>query len=97
MSLDPVDLRTDRTLGTTNVMAPFTPEQVSALTVWQNNWRVHPFTCANRGDGKHIHDTYELGTLVPTVRGWFCPYCDYTQNWAHAFMAGVTEVAPTRD
>jgi hypothetical protein len=25
----------------------------------------------------------DRGVLVPTVRGWICPFCDYKQNWAH--------------
>lgn len=53
----------------------FTPEQVTALNEYQAEGTTHPFTCA------HGH-----GTLVATVRGWICPYCDYTQDWAHDFM-----------
>jgi hypothetical protein len=60
----------------------FTPEEVVVLERYQRDGRYHPFTCANRGDGSHR----EEGLLVPTVRGWICPYCDYTQNWAHDFM-----------
>lgn len=66
------------------VDAPFTPVQVFRLRIWQETPWVHPFTCANRGDGKHRTDT---GVLVPTGDGWICPDCDYTQNWAHDFMA----------
>lgn len=25
--------------------------------------------------------------LVATINGWICPTCDYTQDWAHEFMA----------
>lgn len=48
--------------------------------------RMHPFTCVNRGDGNHRDIYGDLGALIPTVRGWICPFCDYTQNWAHEFM-----------
>jgi hypothetical protein len=27
------------------------------------------------------------GVLVATPECWVCPYCDYTQDWAHEFMA----------
>jgi hypothetical protein len=67
--------------------APFTPEQVANLEVFQRSGTMHPFTCANRGDGKHGNVDGDTGMLVPTVRGWICRYCDYTQEWAHAFMA----------
>ena len=26
--------------------------------------------------------------LIATQKGWICPCCDYTQNWAHASMMG---------
>jgi hypothetical protein len=77
----------------------FTPEQVAALHQYQfGPWaplfdhtsklpqRMHPFTCPNRGDGRHFDNGADLGALIPTVRGWICQSCDYTQDWAHAFM-----------
>lgn len=64
----------------------FTPDQVASLEKFQRSGRFHPFTCVNRGDGNHRDTGVDLGALVPTVRGWICPYCDYTQNWAHEFM-----------
>jgi hypothetical protein len=66
--------------------AVFTPDQVEALNAWQERSDVHPFTCTNRGDGAHRVLNGDLGTLVATVRGWICPYCDYEQSWAHGFM-----------
>ncbi len=76
----------------------FTPEQVEKLWQYQfGPWRepfdtksdlpprMHPFTCANRSNHPFVAGDY--GVLVPTVRGWICPFCDYTQNWAHGFMA----------
>lgn len=46
--------------------------------------RMHPFTCPNRHDHPEIGG--DNGILIPTVRGWICQFCDYTQNWAHDFM-----------
>lgn len=77
----------------------FTPEEVARL--WQHQFgpwakfddysgklprRMHPFTCANRDD--HPVIAGDKGVLVPTTRGWICPICDYTQDWAHGFMKG---------
>ena len=73
------------------VTAPFTPVQVQRLNEWQTNtgggFRGHPFTCANRGDGKHQSAGGDLGILIATESGWVCPDCEYTQDWAHALMA----------
>lgn len=59
------------------IMAPFTPEQVNALNIWQNG-PVHPFTCGNDHEGDR--------DLVATESGWICPTCEYKQKWAHEFM-----------
>ena len=63
------------------IRAPWTPEQVATLNRFQREGGMHPFTCG----GDHW-----LGTphLEATPDGWLCPYpdCDYTQDWAHAFM-----------
>lgn len=64
----------------------FTAEEVAHLGKHQTGGQFHPFTCANRGDGNHRAAYGDLGALVPTVRGWICPFCDYTQDWAHGFM-----------
>ena len=45
--------------------------------------RTHPYTCANRGDGNHRAIGSDLGMLIPTINGWICPFCDYTQDWRH--------------
>lgn len=78
------------------IKAPFTPEQVRQLDEWQHRADVHPFTCGNRADGKHPPEsTYrDHGALRATVRGWICAYCDYTQGWAHDFMAGSFPTPP---
>ena len=62
----------------------FTEEQVKSLNEYQKNGFMHPFTCGGRRtDEKHLDGE---GLLVATVDGWICPYCDYTQDWAHGFM-----------
>ena len=82
----------------------FTPEQVVHLWHYQfGPWRdplepvtdanrhlpphMHPFTCRDRAG--HPDMAGDKGMLVPTVRGWICPFCDYTQSWAHDFMLGT--------
>lgn len=62
----------------------FTREQVRRLNDFQRSGHFHPFTCGN-DDCRHES---KGEPLVATVRGWICPYCDYTQTWAHAFMTG---------
>lgn len=64
----------------------FSPDEVVALAANQTGGQIHPFTCPNRGDGIHRTMLGDLGALVPTTRGWICPFCDYTQGWAHDFM-----------
>lgn len=64
----------------------FTTEQVAHLHQFQASTAMHPFTCPNRGDGKHFDNGHDKGMLTPTVRGWICQCCDYTQDWAHDFM-----------
>lgn len=78
------------------ITVPFTPDQVNALNQYQVG--VHgglpspSFTCPNRSDAgpggqAHGQEGGDLGVLVATPAGWICPHCDYTQDWAHAFMA----------
>jgi hypothetical protein len=59
----------------------FSPDEVRDLFLRQADARIHPYTCAHRGDERHR----DGGKLVPTVRGWICPYCDYTQTWARGY------------
>jgi hypothetical protein len=62
-----------------HVYAPWTREQVDWLNGCQLNPHLHAWTCGNcRAD------------LVATVRGWICPYCDYTQDWAVAMPEEAT-------
>lgn len=76
------------------IRAPWSPDQVDALNRYQRQGNFHPFTCGgNRADKAHRDwamkngDRYQ-GLLVATAKGWVCPVCGYTQDWAHAFMAG---------
>lgn len=64
----------------------FTPDEVERLAANQVGRAIHPFTCPNRGDGNHRVAYGDKGALVATTRGWICPFCDYTQNWAHHHM-----------
>lgn len=76
----------------------FSPDEVLALDRHQRGEgavRLHPFTCPNRSDGNHRENSVDLGALVPTVHGWVCPYCDYTQDWAHGFMKRPLPHPPT--
>lgn len=63
------------------IFAPWTGEQVIALNEYQVRGDMHPFTCGKEHD--------EPRNLIATESGWIClnATCDYTQNWAHAFMA----------
>jgi hypothetical protein len=64
------------------IRAPFTDEQVENLNAWQKMGWIHEYTCGNKD--KHPKDT---GSLIATKKGWVCPYCNYTQAWAHDFAA----------
>ena len=64
----------------------FNPDQVANLNAYQVAGKFHPFTCPNRNRKTHRVFNGDLGALVATVRGWICPWCDYTQGWAHDFM-----------
>jgi hypothetical protein len=67
-----------------DVTAPFTAEQVQILNLFQSSGAMHPFTCGRRSE----HPDNE-GILSATEDGWHCPVeeCQYTQSWAHWFMA----------
>lgn len=66
---------------TETIHAPWTSEQVACLEQFQIVGNMHPFTC---GADRHALPP----RLVPSHSGWYCPdpNCDYTQDWAHAFM-----------
>ena len=69
------------------VTAPFTPDQVASLNAFQASDVTHPFTCGNDlcpvAGGEHA-------SLIAGEDGWHCWACDYTQNWAHSFMADMS-------
>lgn len=71
------------------VYAPFTDDQVNSLNAYQVAGVMHPFTCGNRSERSHVwrDGDGDLGLLMATPAGWTCPQCDYTQDWAHGFMA----------
>lgn len=71
------------------ITVPWTQEQVDALNDYQRAGFMHPYTCPDRGDGRHIQRSDEdLGQLLATPSGWICRDCLYRQNWAHAASAG---------
>lgn len=61
-----------------DIRAPWTQDVVDGLNRWQRGDN-HSFTCGKNSD--HV--------LVATLNGWICPHDDYTQDWAHDFMAAV--------
>lgn len=63
------------------VVAPWSLDQVHALNRYQRLGYVHEFTCP------HEHGEPGKYVLRATPNGWHCPRCDYTQDWAHDFMA----------
>lgn len=71
------------------IQAPWTQGQVNALNAYQLRNDRHPFTCANQGRQDHAVSALagQHTVLIATPEGWVCPACDYTQDWAHDFMA----------
>ena len=59
------------------IKAPWSDEQVKALTHRQNMGHVHPFTCGTSECRR---------PLVATRDGWICTGCAYRQDWAYDFM-----------
>jgi len=69
--------------------APWTAGQVSSLNDFQAAGGFHPYTCGNDdcpGTAGDDEDG-ERASLVAREDGWHCPACDYTQDWALAFIA----------
>jgi hypothetical protein len=60
---------------------PWNRDQIESLNEFQQSGFMHPFTCPNN------HGSNEARTLRATHNGWTCPNCEYTQGWAHDFMA----------
>ena len=81
------------------IHAPFTPEQVAALKTWQASDLVHPFTCARRHEEGHKEYAEKEGHLDHGIldvneQGFYCPVCDYKQNWCHDVMVRVIPRPP---
>jgi len=68
------------------IEAPWESDQVKSLNDWQIHGDMPAFTCIKRDDGEHRHIGRDTGMLIATKNGWICPFCDYSQNWAHEFM-----------
>lgn len=68
------------------IYAPFTEEQAAALNRYQHAGRMHPFTCPRWHSDWMPPLQHDL--IAHAGEGWTCSdiRCDYTQNWAHAFM-----------
>lgn len=82
---------------TTKITAPFTPEQVANLNNYQQSNVGHPFTCGNPDKTNEDHPDGNRGALVATIKGWICPFCLYTQDWAHAGMADARALDETKE
>lgn len=79
------------------IQVPWTAEQIEGLNRYQQNRRVHPYTCGNRSAPGHkeyaeAHGERDVGILIATERGWVCPVCDYTQEWAHGMSLRLSEI-----
>jgi hypothetical protein len=73
------------------IKAPFTKEQATALNDYQMAGKMHPFTCPRTTHGATPlgHLIHAQTNLIAVAKaGWVCSWagCDYTQDWAHAFM-----------
>lgn len=71
------------------VLAPFTKEEADKLNEYQKLGFVHEFTCVNDHPNRTL--------IAKEGAGWYCPNCDYTQNWAHAFMLEAEEMKKSWD
>lgn len=60
------------------IEAPWTKQQVEGLQRYQENDFYHEYTCGGEDCGS---------TLVPTINGWVCQFCNYKQDWAHAWSS----------
>jgi hypothetical protein len=65
-----------------HIHPPWDDRTVAELNAFQTFPHFHPFTCP-----ESPHGDLPKPSLVATTDGWVCPGCDYTQGWAHTFMA----------
>ncbi len=64
------------------IYVPWTEKQIDALEKYQENQYVHPYTCL-------------CGySLVPTVDGWECEECSYTQEWFYEESLDMVDYKP---
>ncbi len=75
----------DILLDPNTIRAPFTVDEVMALLEYQTDDKDHPYTCPNKDKDHNVGEGG--GILMPSVRGWICLFCDYTQNLAHNVKA----------
>lgn len=71
-------------------VAPWSTDEVASLNEYQLSGAFHPFTCGPCRDTLDVREddgSWNDRLLVATTAGWVCPTCDYTQDWAHTFMA----------
>jgi hypothetical protein len=64
--------------------APWTSEEVVLLNVRQQVSWLHEYQCT--GDCTLRHESLPIIAklaLIATTDGWYCPLCQYRQNWAH--------------
>jgi hypothetical protein len=78
------------------IRAPFTPAEVEALNTFQLADYMHPFECPNDHTSGDRFAEQRDRRLQATTRGWICPHCNYTQDWAHGFMLETWAGEPTR-
>jgi hypothetical protein len=65
--------------------APWTTEQVASLNAYQAAGVFHPFTCGI--SACRAEDHLKRQPLIAFTDGWHCLRCEYTQDWAHVWMA----------
>lgn len=70
-----------------HIFAPWSPEQVEALNLYQKSGAFHPFTSEHSG-----------ADLIATVDGWVeTQGGPVVQDWAHAFMADKERIQQRMD
>jgi hypothetical protein len=77
------------TLDEKKTFAPWTVSQAATMNAWQVSGLIHPFCCKNTHRKSNV--------LQAGTEGWYCPRCDYTQNWAHDFMVDRDELHRRRE
>lgn len=76
------------------IKAPFSAEQIAALNDYQY-WNSKPLTCKNGHKHPPMYALGAQGMMVATQRGFICPYCDHTQDWADGSMMKKSNIFMT--